>query len=186
MPEPTAVEKARVDAEVRALADDVSDGLTKPWVSSIRTAAASGLPDLAGRLDRALAGTDLGVGRLPWWAGLVRVVQWLLILAALGGAGWLAVLAVLSYLQMDSPEPPEVGSMPVPTLMLIGGVVLGVLFALVCRVLVRATARRRAASAEAKLRSAIAEVAQELVIGPVEAELAAYATARDGLVRALR
>ena len=185
-PEPTPVEKARVDAEVRALADDVSDGLARPWVASIRAASTSGLTDLAGRLDKALAGTDLGVSRIPWWAGLVRILQWLLILTALGGAAWLVVLAVLAFLEMSSPEPPEVGSMPVPTLMLIGGVVLGVLFALVCRVLVRVTARRRAAAAEDRLRASIAEVAEELVLAPVQAELAAYATVRDGLVRALR
>lgn len=184
-PEPTPVEKARVDAEVRALADDVSDGLTRPWVSSIRAAASSGLPELAGRLDRSLAGTDLGVSRIPWWAGLVRLLQWLFVLAALGGAGWLAVLAVMSYLKVDAPEPPEVGSLPVPTLMLIGGVLLGVLFALVCRVLVGVSVRRRVAVAEARLRGAISEVADEVVIRPVKAELAAYAGVREGLLRAL-
>ena len=97
-----------------------------------RSAAASvsRLDDLGDRLDGALASTDLGIARIPWWAGLVRVLQWLLILAALGGAAWLGALAVLSYLQMDSPEPPEVGSLPVPTLLLVGGVVLGLLLAL--------------------------------------------------------
>jgi hypothetical protein len=184
-PEPTPVEKARADAEVRALADDVSEGLARPWASSIRAAAGSRLPELASRLDRALGSTDLGVARIPWWAGLVRVLQWLLILAALGGAGWLAVLAVMSYLQLDAPEAPEVGSLPVPTLLLIGGVALGVLLALVCRLLVRITARRRAAVAEQRLRAAISDVAEELVIRPVEAELTSYATVRDGLVRAL-
>ncbi len=186
VPEATQVERARVDAEVRALADDVSEGLSRPWVQSIRAASVSRLDDLGDRLDGALASTDLGVARIPWWAGLVRVLQWLLILAALGGAAWLGVLAVLSYLQMDSPEPPEVGSLPVPTLLLIGGVVLGLLLALGCRLLVRVTAHRRAVSADHRLRAAIADVAEELVIAPVEAELAAYTRVRDGLVKALR
>ncbi len=146
----------------------------------------SRLPDLSDRLDGALSSTDLGVAKIPWWAGVVRVLQWLLILAALGGAAWLLTLAVLSYLQMSSPEPPDVGSVPLPTLMLVGGVVLGLLLALFCRVLVRATARHRAASADQRLRAAIAEVAEELVIRPVEAELTAYSTVRDGLVKALR
>jgi GTPase Era involved in 16S rRNA processing len=182
VPEPTQVEKARVDAEVRGLADDVSDGLTRPWATAIRNASVSRLPDLTGRLDGALASTDLGVAKIPWWAGLVRVLQWLLILAAVGGAGWLAALAVAPSL----PEPAEVGSFPLPILLLVGGVMLGVLLALFCRVLVRATARRRATSADQRLRSAISQVAEELVVRPVEAELAAYTTVRDGLVTALR
>ena len=40
----------------------------------------------------------------------------------------------MGYLQLPEPTPPKVGGVPVPTLMLIGGVVLGVLLALVCRV----------------------------------------------------
>ena len=83
------VEKARVDAEVRALADDVSEGLTRPWVrrSGPRVGVAAAR---AGRPARRCARRHRpGVAKIPWWAGLVRVLQWLLILAALGGAGWL-------------------------------------------------------------------------------------------------
>ena len=69
------------------VADEVSAGLTRPWATAVRTASVSRLPDLDDRLDAALAGTDLGVQRIPIWAGLVRVLQWLLILSALGGRG---------------------------------------------------------------------------------------------------
>ena len=65
-------------------------------------------------------------------------------------------------------------------------VVLGILLALLCRLLVAATARRRARTADRRLRSAIGTVAEELVVKPVRAELAAYDTVRDGLDRALR
>ena len=62
--------------------------------------------------------------------------------------------------------------MPVPTLLLVGGVVLGVLLALVCRVAGLGSPRgRRARAADQRLRAAIAEVAEELVVAPVEAEL---------------
>ena len=70
--------------------------------------------------------------------------------------------------------------------MLVGGVVLGIVLALVCRVLVAVTARRRARAADRRLRTAISEVSQELVVAPVEAELAAYTQVRDGLAAALR
>ncbi len=186
VPAATQVQRARVDSEVRALADDVTQGLARPWVEAVRRASVAGLPDLSDRLDGALGATDLGAARIPAWAGAVRVLQWLLIATALAGAGWLCVLAVLSYLQMSAPAAPDRAGLPLPTLMLLGGIALGVLLALVCRLLVAATARRRARSADRRLRAAISEVSEELVVRPVEAELAAYDAVRAGLASALR
>jgi hypothetical protein len=186
MPEPTQVQRARVDTEVRAIADDASHGLSRPWVESIRRASVARLPDIDDRLDAALAATDLGAARIPVWAGLVRALQWLLILTAVGGGVWLATLAVMGYLRVDQPEPPDLAGLPLPTLMLLGGVACGLLLAFLSRFLVAATARRRARAADKRLRSAIAEVAEELVVTPIEAELTAYAEVRSGLQAARR
>ena len=185
VPAPTQVQRAGVDREVRAVADTVSAPLTRPWAESVRRASVSRLPDLNDRLDSALGATELNAERIPVWAGLVRVLQWLLLLAALAGAVWLGVLATDRYLGVSEPSTPDVAGIPVPTVMLLGGVVLGVVLALVCRILVSATARSRARSADRRLRAAIAEVADELVVAPVRAELAAYDAVRDGLARAL-
>jgi hypothetical protein len=186
VPKATGVQKARVDTEVRALADQVSDGMGQPWVTAIRTASVSRLPDLGDRLDRAVAATDLGAEKIPMWAGLVRVLQWLLIIAAVVGGGWLALLAFGSYARLPEPPTPELGNFPIPTLLLLGGIALGVLLALVCRVLVSLTARRRARAADKRLRDAISSVSDELVVQPMQAELAAYSTMRDGLAIALK
>ena len=93
VPPPTQVQRARVDAAVRGVADDVGSTLTRPWQDAVRRASVAHLDDISDRLDLGLAQTDLGATRLPWWAGLVRVLQWVLILAAAAGAVWLAVLA---------------------------------------------------------------------------------------------
>ena len=186
VPQPTQVQRARVDTEVRALADEVSTGLTRPWAQAIRTASVSRLDDLGDRLDGALAATDLGVARIPGWAGVVQALQWLLIIAAIVGAGWLAALAGMAYLQLPVPDTPSYRDFPVPTILLVGGVLAGVVLALVCRVRVGLTARRRARSADRRLRSAIREVSDELVVGPVETELEAYAAVREGLAQALK
>jgi hypothetical protein len=74
----------------------------------------------------------------------------------------------------------------VPVLLLLGGVVLGLLLGQLCRFLVAATARSRARTTDRRLRSAIATVADELVVGPVRAELMAYDTVREGLTQALK
>jgi GTPase Era involved in 16S rRNA processing len=183
VPAPTAVQRARVDSEVRALADDAASGLGKAWQESIRAASISRVDDLNDRLDAALGDIDLGASRIPVWAGLVRVLQWLLIVVAVVGGVW--TLAALVSGTLDDSSTPHVSGISVPILLGIGGVVVGIALALVCRILVAGTARSRAARADQRLRSAVSGVAQELVISPVQQELAAYSTVRHGLDRAL-
>jgi len=186
VPAPTTVQRARVDSAVRTLADDVSSDLSRSWSQAVREASLSRHDDLNDGLDRALGATELGAARIPAWAGFVRVLQWVLLLAALGGAAWLGAMFATRYLTFEMPATPEIGGYPLPLLLLVGGVVLGILFALFCRLLVRATARRRARAADRRLRAAIAEVADELVVKPVQDVLAGYDTARRGIDQALQ
>jgi GTP-binding protein EngB required for normal cell division len=186
VPEATQVQRARVDMAVRSVADDVGADLSAPWAAAVRRASASRLDDLGDALDQAVSGTDLGVARTPIWWGLVRVLQWLLLLTGLAGGLWLAGLAVLGYLQMPAPDTPRVWGFPVPTLMLLGGAVLGLLLGLVSRLVVHWSSRAKARSADRRLRAAIADVTERLVIEPVEAEVEAYRAVRHGLGAALR
>ena len=180
-PQTTAVQRATIDAEVRGLADDVSQGLAAPFAESVRRAATARLPEVGDRIDAGLRGVDLDAERLPVWAGLVRVLQWLLVLAALGGAVW-SVAALASGGLGDLPR---VAGVALPLVLLVGGVAVGVLLALVCRGLVAGTARTRAATADARLREAVSSVSAQLVVAPVRAELDAYTALRTGLGRAL-
>ncbi|HET8602851.1 MAG TPA: ABC transporter [Marmoricola sp.] len=184
LPPPDHVQRARVESAVRGLADEVSADLTPGWVEAVRRASTSRAADLEDRLDRAVGSADLGVGTVPWWCRAVRVLQWLLLLAAVGGGLWLAALAVLGYLQVPQPATPRVLGLPLPTLMLVGGVAVGIVLALVSRVLVGIGARARARRARRRLLAAMAELTDELLLEPVRVELAAYARAVDGLARA--
>jgi GTPase Era involved in 16S rRNA processing len=183
IPEASPVQRAKVDAEVRALSDDVSAGMTRPWAEAVRRASTSRLDEMGDRLDRQIGATDLGVARIPVWAGAVRVLQWLLILAAIVGGGWTLALAVSGSLGDDSV--PAYWGIDLPILLLVGGVVVGILLALLCRALVDLTARNRAATADRRLRAAVHEVSSELVVAPVEHELEAFRTVRTGLDKAL-
>lgn len=184
IPEASPVQRAKVDTEVRALADDIAAGVTRPWADAIRRASTSRVGDLADRLDAEISGTDLGVTRIPAWAGVIRVLQWLLITAALVGGVWTAALVASGSL--GSSVIPEYAGIDLPILLLVGGVAIGIVLALVCRGLVGLSARRRAAAAERTLRAAVHRVADELVIAPIEAEIAAFRTVRSGLDTALR
>ncbi len=184
LPDANQVQKARVESAVRGLADRLSAGLTRPWATAIRSASVSRLSDVEDRLDRAVGGTDLGLRRTPAWCQLVRLLQWVLLVGALGGGLWLAGLALGSYLRLPDLGPPEYAGVALPTIVLLGGVLLGVLLALLSRMLVSLSARRRAARAQRRLRAAVDEVADELVIAPVRIELDAYRVVREGLATA--
>lgn len=181
LPEATPVQRARVDTEVRTLADDASAGLGAPWADAVRRASTARVPEVGDRLDAALAHTDLGVAALPAWAGVVRLLQWLLMLGALGGLLWTALRTAHRELSAD-----QLVGIPVPLLVVLVCVVLGLLLALVCRRPAAKTARARAEAADDRLRAAVHEVADELVVRPVSAELAAYAAVTAGVAAASR
>jgi GTPase Era involved in 16S rRNA processing len=186
LPAPTQVQRARVDTEVRELADQLGASLTPPWAKAVRAASTARMDDLGDGLDRAVGATELDLRRLPWWAQLVRVFQWLLITAALVGGAWLLLLALGSYAGLSAPPTPEVAGWPLPLLLFGGGVLLGIVLAVVCRVLVGSWAKSRARNAERQLMTSISEVGRELVVAPVTEELAAYQRVREGLVSSLR
>ena len=180
------VHQARVETTVRDLCDGVSDGLTQPWVRSVRSASTSQFADVTDRLDRAVTSTDLGVATTPLWCRGVRVVQWVLLLAALLGAAWLGALAGAAYLQLPMPATPDYRGFAVPSLMLVLGVLAGIALAAVSRVLISLSSKARARKAETRLRAAVADVAEELVIAPVVVELVAYRRTWEGLRKAQR
>jgi hypothetical protein len=193
LPPPPPAQLAQAQAASRGLAEDVGGTLPEPWPAVLRRAATASEPELADRLERAVAGADLGVRRPRWWQ-LAGGLQWLLAAVALLGALWLVLLVALGALRLDDVLPlPEVEGIPLPTAMLVGGALAGLLLAFVFRLLVRAGARRRAAVARKALRARIDEAAGPLVVAPVERELAdrralceAVSTASGGRRGAIR
>jgi hypothetical protein len=99
------------------------------------------------------------------------VLQWLSLLTAAGGLGWLGLLAVLGYLQLPVPEVPRVEGWPIPTLMIAGGAVLGILLAVTAKFITAGVAHARAAAARKRLNAAVTQVAGKLVVEPVEVEI---------------
>ncbi len=186
VPAPTSVQQAGVDVAVRNLAEGAARGLAPPWAAAVRRASLAHRDDLHDALDQAVVGTELGVGGTPWWARFVNAVQWVLFAVAVAGALWLAGLAALALLRITPPVPPDEYGIPVPTLALVAGVLIGLALAFVARLLTRVVARAKARRADRMLRAAISGVAHEQVLEPVAAELAAYDSVRAGLGIALR
>ncbi|RKR89137.1 GTP-binding protein EngB required for normal cell division [Micromonospora pisi] len=184
LPDPTAAQRAAVGLAVRAISEQAGSALPDPWTAAVAAAARSRLGDLPDALDRAVASTDLGLDRRPLWWRLVGGVQWLAILAALGGLGWLILGYALRALGLPALDYPAVGSAPVPTLMLLGGLLLGLVVALLVKPIIGWAARRAGGRAEERLHTAVSEVGRELVVTPVREVLRRYAQAREALALA--
>lgn len=169
LPEPGPAERARARSAVLAYADAAAAGAPDAWVIAARDAVD---PDaLPGRLDHVVGATPLLPGRRPAWWSAVGALQWLLLAVLVGGAVWLGALAVLASLQLPVPDPPRWGDVPWPTVLLVGGAALGVVVAVLARLLVGAGARRRAGRARTRLRRAVEDVADVAVVTPVDALL---------------
>ncbi|WP_285103034.1 GTPase [Promicromonospora sp. MEB111] len=205
---PTARPAVRSTAAsaVRRYVEEVTRGVADPWVLAARSRGQAGIDTLPDALDQAVAATRVEAQRRPMWWSLVNVVQWLLVVVLAAGLLWLFVLFGFAYLQLPPPPTPvlslptwsgdgvvfpgapESGSgeglgvdpftIPWPTLMVLGSVVLGLLVALVCRIFGALGARRRANVARRRLRQSVGKVADRLVREPVSEELARLASCR--------
>jgi GTPase Era involved in 16S rRNA processing len=184
LPAPTPAQRARVSLATRALADEAAAGLPPSWSDAVHAAASPPGADVADALDQAVLSTDLGLGRPRWWS-VVGGLQWLLTTAAMLGLVWLIVLGVFSWLQLPEIRTPDLGPVPVPTALLIGGLVLGFLLGLAVRMLAANMARTRRARAAARLDGAIGAVARDRIVQPVAAVLTAHRRTREALARAL-
>lgn len=184
MPAPGSTELAQLDSAVRNFADTASAGSSGPWRASIRAAARSNRPGLPDALDQAVATTDLKANVRAWWWPVFSVIQWLALLVAVSGLVWLGVLAVLGYFQLPVPEVPKVQDWPVPTLMVLAGVVLGIFLAITSKFLAAAGGTGRASLARRRLRERIAETSETLVVDPTEAEIEHYRSFQKALTTA--
>ena len=152
-----------------------------PWVGAVRRAAGSRLDELGDRLDAGPRPTPTSAPPgLPAWVGVVRVLQWLLLLAAARRPG-LDRRARWPRQAATTRTRTQVGGVALALVLLVGGVVVGLVLGLVCRLARRRDGPHAGPPAPTqRLREAVNEVTHELVVEPVEAELAAYAAVRDG------
>jgi len=179
---PTVLAAART--AVRDYAADATAGLPDAWALDARRRATESTGGLADALDQAVAGTQLDAAERPAWWRAVGVLQWVVLGVLVVGLLWLAVLAVLDYFRLPPPPVAEWHDFPVPTLMVVGGVVVGLLLALLSRLAAAVGARRRAGRAARRLRRSVEAVARERVVAPVDAVIADLGRARDAARRA--
>jgi GTP-binding protein EngB required for normal cell division len=183
--EPAQAQRPDIDNAITQFADQVGGSLPKPWSRTVRATARS-------RADEAQAALGTAVARgLPrrdkvtgWWR-LAALAQWLLVLLALAGVVWFALILAsqsghATSLISDVSLTPWIGIMVVALL------VLGWLIESWCQNIVVLAADREREQAAADIMSRISAVASDLVLVPTGRELADYERFRTELAAARR
>jgi len=180
IPAPSASARSAVKLAALSLTERAADGLPVLWAEAVSDAAAPTDDRLYERLDRVVVTTPLRANPPLWWR-LMGWLQWVLGLAAVVGLVWLVVLGVVGWLKLPEIDTPKIGPFPLPTLLLVGGLVLGWLGAWLARVLARVGARRRRELVRSRLRTAIADVATDQLVVPVREVLDRHRETRESL-----
>ncbi|MFK5633151.1 MULTISPECIES: YfjP family GTPase [unclassified Ornithinimicrobium] len=182
LPAPTPAARANVQLASRQVAEDAGAGLPPRWADALVEAASPRHDNLSDALDQAVVGTPLRARSPAWWA-VLGALQLVLAVAAVVGLLWLVLLAVLGWLQFPI-DAPLWGPVPIPLLLLAGGLLAGLLLAMVARVMAGVGARRRRRQVEDALDEAIDEVSFQHVRRPVLAVLDRHEKTRQHLDRA--
>ena len=184
LPPLSAAQKAGMANAVRQYSKQMAARIDEPWKRSMKEAALSREAELPELLERDMVRIDYGLGRIraPWV--IFNALQWIALLSALVGVGWLTLISGMAYLQIQLPPAPtpEGSPVPLPTLLLLLGVLLGIASAGVGRLLTAMGSRYYARKLRGRLQTGVEKAVQSCVVAPVQQEakrLNAYRKALD-------
>ena len=184
LPPLSAAQKAGMANAVRQYSKQMAARVDEPWKRSMKEAALSREAELPELLERDMMRIDYGLGRTraPWV--IFNALQWIALLSALVGVGWLTLISGMAYLQIQLPPAPtpEGSPVPLPTLLLLLGVLLGIASAGVGRLLTAMGSRYYARKLRGRLQTGVEKAVQSCVVAPVQLEakrLNAYRKALD-------
>ncbi|NNE95215.1 MAG: ABC transporter [Acidimicrobiales bacterium] len=176
---------ARVNAAVRNAADAATSELPEPWPTLVRDAALPHTAELQDAVDATIAASvrERSKDDPGWWKA-IGALQGVVFVAMLVGVVWLVALAVAGFFALGDIPVPEIGPIPVPTALALGGALLGWLIAVIARRLARVGGARRAHKVNKEAAKSMVGVARTHVLDPIKAELATRQQLTDALADA--
>ncbi|MEJ5997600.1 GTPase family protein [Corynebacterium sp. H130] len=183
LPPLDASRKAVANQGVRGYAQVLSEGLPARWADELHDVTEGVVEKLPAQLDRAAAGTRLPAQPSKAW-GVFTFIQWLALLAALVGVIWYLLVAFLPGAlvpMLGEDLTPDVEGWPIPTLLILGGVLLGIVLGLLTAVfggLISSGIRSRTRRA---LRREVAEMSAAEITPPMLDVRNRYAEFREQL-----
>ena len=169
----TGAAAPRADLALRDYAEAVSSDADTPWPRAVREAAFKHRDELLDDLRQSVGRETVNAGSKPaWWTAIVWL-QKLLAVVAIVGLVWLITVAILGGFLMFDTEPllpptPEAEIIPLPSTLLIAGVVIGLLVGLLVRIPVSIGAKRRGRRARKAIEQQVEQHAKTRVIDQVQ------------------
>jgi GTP-binding protein EngB required for normal cell division len=183
LPPATPAARSAVELTTRELGDRAGRELPQAWTDAVTDAAMPPGADLGDALDQAVMGTSLRA-RDPFWWTIFGFLQFFLAMAAAVGLSWLIVLMVLGWLQLPAVDTPSFGPLPYPSLLFVGGLLVGYLISLLTAAMGRVAGRRRKALVTGRLRESVEQVARDRLIARVQDVLDRHRLTREHLDKA--
>ncbi|MDO5025698.1 MAG: 50S ribosome-binding GTPase [Trueperella sp.] len=149
------------------------DELPRSWARTVSAQLKEKYAGVLAGVDALAAQTDLAQRKPMWWR-LIQVLQYLLLAVSLAGGLWLLGLIVGDLLQFRLPEPPAVGIVPVPTALLVLGILSSWILALLCQVAVNIGAKRVQNQVTVRMSAQLDAQLQQEFVQPASAALAEY------------
>lgn len=182
----STVARSEIDLALRDVAESASTGLEPPWPHAVRDVAAQRSSDLTSLLTSTTQESARAATQRPRWWTPVVALQRLVTLVAVVGIAWLLVVAVLGgFFQLDTDplliDTPGWEWIPLPSLMVLGGLLAGFVVALFVRVPVAVAASRRGVRARNDMRARVGQVADDTVLADIDTVLAQRAELSDQL-----
>jgi energy-coupling factor transporter ATP-binding protein EcfA2 len=174
-------QQSEIDNAITMVADEAGRGLPPAWQAGVRGAARSRTDEIPGALGAAIVQSLPAENAVaPWWRA-VAAWQGLLLGAAVVCVAWLLAIVVVGVFHASAHASSLLSDVGlIPWVVLIGAAVLllGWLTGNGYMTLVSREADQERERVEQKMRAAIADVAQQTVLAPVERELAEFARFR--------
>jgi hypothetical protein len=181
---PSGAQQAEIDSALTRLADEVSQPLPRPWSQTTRSAARSGADQIPAALAAAVGTSLPREDRIaPWWR-LVGALQGVLLACIFLSLLWIGAVLAFGVFHVASNIPWLLGDwhlLPWGIILIAAFLLLGWVIAAGCMNLVRSGAARDRQRMEEIMRAGIGAVVGDMVILPVERELAEYHRFRDEL-----
>ncbi len=180
----TGAATQRADLAVRDYVTTLTEKSEPAWERAIRDAAFAERDQLLDDLRNTVGREAVNAGSRPSWWTLVAWLQRLFAVAAAVGLVWLVVVAVLGGFFQFATEPllpptPEAEWMPLPSALLIVGVVAGLLTSLIVRLPLSGGAKRRGRRARKAIEAQVESHAHQRIIGQVRTVVEDHSRMRE-------
>jgi GTP-binding protein EngB required for normal cell division len=173
---PSGAQQAEIDNALTVVADAASQPLPAPWSRTTREAARSQAKEIPAALGTVMGEALPAEDRIAGWWRLVGALQGLLLGCVIVGIAWIAVIIAFGAVQVAGSAPPRLFSdlalLPWIALIIAAILLLGWLAASGAMNQVQLAAAAEREQVEDQMREQMAVTAQQMVIQPIEDELA--------------